>query len=229
MKGKGEIIVLSVGGSLIFPGEIDSAWIGSFRNLIEKQVRKGKRFVIITGGGKIARKYQNAAKELTKLDGEDLDWLGIHCTRLNAHLMRTVFKDIAHPSLVKDPNTKVKFKENVLIAAGWKPGFSTDYDAVLIAKNLKIKKMANLTNIDYVYDKDPNKHNDAQPIDKISWKKFRKLIPKKWDPGLNSPFDPVAAAGADKLGMEVAILNGANLRNLENYLDGKEFVGTLIN
>jgi uridylate kinase len=86
----------------------------------------------------------------------------------------------------------------------------------------------NLSNIDYVYDSDPRKNPDAKKIEKISWADFRKLIPEEWDPGLSSPFDPVAAKEAQSLGLEVAIIYGEKLQEFSNYLDDKPFVGTVI-
>lgn len=225
---KNEIIILSLGGSLIFPDEIDVDFLKKFKELILRHIKKGKRFVIITGGGKICRRYQNAAYEISKISNLEKDWLGIHVTRMNARFVRSVFHEIAKPEIIKDPTKKIAFKGSVLIGAGWKPGCSTDYDAVLLAKNLKIKKLVNMSNIEHVCDKDPNKFKDAKPINNITWEDFRKLLPTKWDPGANVPFDPVAAKEADKLGMEIVIMNGKNLENLEKYLDGKDFVGTKI-
>jgi len=224
-----DIIVISLGGSLIVPEEIDSSWLKSFKSLIEKQIKIGKKFILITGGGKTARKYQNAAKEITELTGDDLDWLGIHSTRLNAHLVRTIFREYAHPEIIKDPTKKINFKEKIIIAAGWKPGFSTDLDAVFLARNFKVKKIINLSNIDYVCDKDPKKYPDAKIIKSISWKEFRKIVGNRWDPGLNAPFDPIASKESEKLKLEVAIMNGKNLTNLEDYISGKKFIGTIIN
>jgi len=225
---KKEIIIISLGGSLIVPEEIDSSWIKKFKNMIEKYVSGGYRFILISGGGKTARKYQNAAKDIAGLTGDDLDWLGIHATRINAHLIRTIFRTLAHPQIIKNPNEKVDFKEKILVAAGWKPGFSTDYDAVLLAKQFNVKKIINLSNIDFVYDKDPRKFKDARKIENISWKDFRKIVGDKWDPGLNAPFDPVASRESEKLGLEVAIMNGKNLKNIENYLNARKFIGTII-
>lgn len=225
---KQKIIAISVGGSLIVPEEIDIIWIKNLKNIIEKYISKGYKFILISGGGKTARKYQNAAKEIAKLTGDDLDWLGIHATRINAHLLRTIFRNLANPKIVKDPTKKVNFKEKILVAAGWKPGFSTDCDAVLLAKKFGVKKLINLSNIDYVYDKDPRKFKDAKKIEQINWKDFRKIVGNKWDPGLNAPFDPIASREAEKINMEVAILNGKNLENIENYLNNKKFIGTVI-
>ncbi len=225
---KNEIVIISLGGSLIFPDEIDVEFLKKFKALILKYVKKGKRFVIITGGGKICRRYQNAAYEISKIPDVEKDWVGLHVTRMNARFMRAVFYKESDPHIVKNPTEKIKFKGKILLGAGWRPGCSSDYDAILLARNLKIKKMVNMSNIDFVCDKDPNKFKDAKPINNITWKDFRKLLPEKWNPGANVPFDPVAAKEADKLGMEIAILNGKNLENLEKYLDGADFKGTKI-
>ena len=82
--------------------------------------------------------------------------------------------------------------------------------------------------IDYIYDKDPKLFKDAKPIKKTSWKEFRKILPKNWSPGLNSPFDPIAAKEAEKLNIEVASLDGKNLDNFERYLNNLNFIGTII-
>jgi uridylate kinase len=223
-----EIIIISVGGSLICPDNIDIAFLKKLKEIIIGQIKKGKRFVLITGGGKTARNYQFAAREVGLLDNEDLDWLGIHATRINAHLVRTIFKEYAHPQIIMHPAEKIDFKEKILVAAGWKPGFSTDYDAVLLAKQFKVKKIINLSNIFYVYDKDPAKYGDAKPYKTLSWKDYRKMFGEKWNPGLSSPFDPVASKEAEKLKMKVYIINGADMDNLYNLLEGKNFVGTII-
>lgn len=228
-KIKREYIVVSVGGSLIAPDNLDVSFLQSFRTLILRKVNEGFSFYIICGGGKTARNYQNAARDAGKdLHRNDLDWLGIHATRMNAHLMRTLFEEYAKPRVIKDPTRPILSKYQIMIGAGWKPGWSTDYCAVLAAKNIHAKKVINLSNIDYVYDSNPKENPNAKKIEQIGWSEFRKLIPTEWDPGLSSPFDPVAAKEAEKSKLEVAVINGAKLTEFENYLDGKPFVGTTI-
>lgn len=228
---KHETIIISLGGSLIVPNEIDWQFIRTFKKVVERKIKEGYKFIIITGGGKLARKYQEASAKIAKIIDEDRDWIGIHATRMNAHFIRTIFRDSAHPRINKNPNDLedfYNFKEDILVAAGWRPGFSTDYDAVLLAKYFNIKKIINLSNIDFVYDKDPNKFPDAKKITDISWTDFRKMVGDKWDPGMNVPFDPVASKTAEEIGLEVAIMNGQSLKNLENYIEGKKFKGTVI-
>jgi len=225
---KEEVIVLSVGGSLICPEEIDTMFLSTLRDLVLKEVRAGKRFVIITGGGKVARKYQDAIKTLGYGSVADADWVGIDATRINARLVKSLFGNIAEDYIIQTPLEKFTFKKPVIVGGGWKPGFSSDFDAVLLAKRFKAKRMINLSNIDYIYTSDPRINAAAEKIEQISWKEFRKLIPKKWTPGLSSPFDPIASKEADKNKLQVAVINGKKLHELDNFLNNKPFVGSLI-
>lgn len=228
MMHDSKLIVLSLGGSLIVPDTVDTDFLRDFKALILEHIAQGFRFVIICGGGKTARIYQAAARETTTLTKEDIDWIGIHTTRLNAQLMRAIFDQEAYPQIICNPYEDIQWKESILVAAGWRPGCSTDSDAVLLAQNLQAKSLINLSNIDYVYDKDPKIHADAKRVESISWAEFRKLLPTEWSPGLNSPFDPVASQQAEKNGLEVVVMNGKNLANLKKYLQGEKFEGTQI-
>lgn len=224
-------IIISLGGSLIVPEEIDWKFVKKFKTLIEEQIKNGYKFILITGGGKTARKYIDAAAKVDDITDDDKDWIGIHATRMNAHFIRTIFRKHAHPRINKNPHDLedfYNFKEDILVAAGWRPGFSTDFDAVLLAKYLGIKKLINLSNIDYVCDKDPRKFPDAKKIENISWVEFRKMVGDKWDPGMSAPFDPIASKEAQEIGLEVAILNGNNIANLKKYLEGEKAKGTVI-
>ena len=226
-----ETVVMSVGGSLIVPDAIDTQFLSSLRELIEDQATThGRRFIIIAGGGKTARKYQEAAGKVSTLDRDDIDWLGIHATHLNGHLLRTIFRDIAYPVMIKNPDDilDVPKKEKLIIAAGYRPGCSTDLRAIQIAQRVHAKKVINLSNIEYVYTADPRTNPDAIKIEDITWEAFRKLIPSEWEPGLSSPFDPVAAKEAEHTNIEVACIDGANLESLKNYLNGETFIGTRI-
>lgn len=228
---KNKLVIISLGGSLIIPEEIDWKFVREFKKAILKQIKKGYKFIIVTGGGKLTRKYQKAASKITQLTNDDRDWLGIHVTRTNAQFIRTIFRGYAHPRINKNPHDLedfYNFKESVLVAAGWRPGFSTDYDAVILSKYLGAKKIINLSNINYVYDKDPKKYKNAKKFSQISWKNFRKIVGDKWDPGMNVPFDPIASKLAQEEKIEVAIMNGRKLQNLEKYLEDEKIQGTII-
>ena len=222
---------MSVGGSLIVPGDIDTAFLASLKNfIVDQTTNHGRRFIMIAGGGRTARNYQDAAAAVTDLTADDLDWMGIHATRLNGHLLRTVFRDIAHPVVITNPDEikDVHGEPAVVIAAGYRPGCSTDLRAVQIATLVGATKVINLSNIDYVYTADPRTNPEAIKIERSTWADFRALIPTDWDPGMSAPFDPIAAKAADEGGIEVAIINGNRPDALANYLSDEEFVGTLI-
>ncbi|MEI7709236.1 MAG: UMP kinase [bacterium] len=223
-----ETIVLSLGGSLIVPDGIDVEFLKKFRDLIISQTKKGKKFVVISGGGKVCRRYQEAAKALTQVSNDDLDWIGIASTRLNSELLRVVFGESAFEKIVMDPNMVPQTDKPVILGGGWKPGNSSDLAATQAALSIGAKKLINLSNIDYLYDKDPNKYTDAKKIEQISWSGLIEILPKSWEPGANVPFDPIAAKEAEVALLEVAILNGKNISNLEKYLNGEDFAGTQI-
>ena len=220
-------IVLSLGGSLIFPENLDKKFLENFRKSIEKYIKKNYRFVIICGGGKLARTFQQVASQKRKPSNEELDWLGIYATKINANILKSTFGKNAEDCIISDPNAKINSRKNILIASGWKPGWSTDYDAVLLAKNLGINEVINMSNVDYVYDKDPAKHRNAKKMEKMKWADFRKLSGNEWKAGMNMPFDPIAARESEKSKIKVYII-GKDLENLENLLDRKKFKGTVI-
>lgn len=216
-------IVISLGGSIIIPDNIDISFLKNFKKLIEEF--KDYRFAIYCGGGSLARKYQAAYSQIDD-DQLALDWLGISATYLNAFLLKSILRDVAEQTIITDPTKKIKSKKRILVAAGWKPGWSTDYDAVLLAKNLKADTVINMTNVDYVYDKDP-KYKDAKPLKNISYNAIKKIIAKKWSPGLNAPFDPIAVRQAQKLKLKIIII-GKKINNLRNILRKKKYKGTVI-
>jgi uridylate kinase len=229
VKKRRDYVVVSVGGSLIVPDGIDTDLLTSFRAFILDHVARGISFYIVAGGGQTARRYQRAVEAVRcGLHEEDVDWLGIHATRLNAQLLRAIFKEEAQARIVKNPTRGIHQHDSVIIGAGWRPGWSTDYCAVMAAKELGATRVVNLSNIDYAYTADPREDPTATPIKEISWPEFRALIPEAWDSGLSSPFDPVASKLAQSAGIEVAIINGAKLDEFGKYLNNEEFIGTKI-
>lgn len=225
-------LILSVGGSLLVPdGGPSVAFLSELRQLVMRVTAQGRKLVIVTGGGKTARHYIEAATKVQSVAADDLDWLGIHATRLNGHLLRTVLRDIAHPIVYKNPLAVPpvnEWKGDVLIGAGWRPGWSTDFVACRIAQVLDAKAVINVSNVDFVYDEDPRKNPEAKAYEQMRWRDYRKLVGDEWSPGLSAPFDPVAAKFCHKYGMNVAVVNGKNINQIEQALLGREFVGTLL-
>ena len=188
-----------------------------------KFIKKNCRFIVVAGGGSVARNYINGASEITEISDEDKDWLGIHATRLNAHLLRTIFKKQAYPVVLDSPEKPIDGDHcSLFIASGWRPGWSTDYCAVLLAHRFGVKMIVNASNIAHVYDE------NKKDIKEISWRRYRQLISSKWTPGMNVPFDPIASKTAQKFKIKVIVARGTDLENLENILTNNKFSGTII-
>ncbi|MBP3708808.1 MAG: UMP kinase [Treponema sp.] len=169
----------------------------------------------------------NAGSAL-QADSDAADWIGIMATRLNAQLLKACCGSLCTDDVVYNPTGDVSFTGKILVASGWKPGFSTDNDAVLLAEKFSADTVVNLSNIEKVYTDDPRKNPDAKPLDGISWNDFRVMVGDEWTPGKNTPFDPVASKKAEQLGLTVICASGKNIENIRAILDEKEFVGTKI-
>jgi len=162
-----EITIIALGGSLIVPhltddGGIDVAYIRKFRSFIVQEIKRGKRFVIVAGGGKTARVYRDAARHIGKVKSADLDWVGIAATKLNAELLRIIFQQAG---------------DNVLVSAGSRPGWSTDYIAMRLAQKLNVQDVVIAGDTAFVYEKDPRKFPKAKALSRLTWSQYENLIP----------------------------------------------------
>jgi len=221
-----EKIVISLGGSLVFPqkDKIDLFFLKKFKKIILSLLKRKKKIALVVGGGKIARIYQKALFSFEK-NQKEADKIGIMLTLANAFLVRSLFQKKAEFLNWKN---KISFKKKIIVFGGKKPGFSTDYCAVLLAKALNVKEIINLSNVDFIYTKDPKKFKDAKPIKETTWKDLEKIIGNKWKPGLSLPFDPIALKLAKKERMTLYFLNGRKIENLKRFFQGKKFKGTKI-
>jgi len=223
--------VLSVGGSIVAPEKPDTAFLTAFSAMVKEwlEADKERRLILVVGGGAPARIYQTACREVfAGVENNACDWIGIMATRLNAQLVKAIFGDLCREDVVTNPSEANEFTGRILLAAGWKPGFSTDNDAVLLAEKFNADTVVNLSNIEKVYTDDPRKNPDAKPIDSISWADFCAMVGEEWEPGKNCPFDPIASKKARELGLKVICAGGKNIANIRAILDGSDFVGTII-
>lgn len=239
-RRKNMTTVLSVGGSIIAPNKVDTTFVKDFVAMISEYLLEdnGRQVVLVAGGGGVAREYQNAYKAIAgdAVESATLDKIGIAATRLNAQLLKSAFGGLCTAGVIcncdsllcTDETCAVASDSRVVVAAGWKPGFSTDMDAVLLADKFHATTVVNLSNIEKVYTADPRTNKDAAPIDKICWADFCKMVGSEWTPGGNYPFDPVASRFASEHKMKVICAGGRNLQNTRNILLGLDFVGTTI-
>ncbi len=227
------MVVISLGGSIVAPEKPDVDYLTRLRTLLEEHLRVHgeERLILVVGGGGPARFYQAAYRELAGNDSahpDALDWIGVMATRLNAELIRHAMGALCRDPVVTDPTAEFAFTGRILVAAGWKPGFSTDFDAVVLAERYGAEMVINLSNVERVYTADPRTNEDAAPLDAVSWSDFRGLVGSAWNPGSNLPFDPVASERAESLRLTVIAAAGRDLDNVARILEGGAFVGTRI-
>ncbi len=222
------IVVLSLGGSIIVPNEIDIVFLRKFREVIRKNTNKCK-FVIVCGGGSIARKYISALREDGK--SEYLQNLaGISVTRLNARFMSYFFSQDPEEGIAHDmKNVSNLLRKHDVIFCGalrYAPNQTSDATACRLAAFLETD-FINLTNVKGLYDKNPELKG-AKFIPKISINEFNKIvmaIPEK--PGMHAPVDHTAMRIIREKNIKTYII-GKDAKQLNNLLNNRKFIGTTI-
>jgi uridylate kinase len=226
------VTVISMGGSIVSPPEgIQEDFLTNLKNMVTSYLNEdeSRKLIFIIGGGAPARIYQQAYRNIIQdAKDDEADWIGISATRLNAQFFRAIFREFVIEDIVTNPTAIHEFRGRILVAAGWKPGFSTDYDAVILAEQFEAKKIINLSNISKIYSADPKIDPNAVPLDHLSWAEFIKMTGGEWKPGKNTPFDPVATKRAEELKLEVITAKGTELENFLNILKGNDFEGSRI-
>ena len=225
------VTVISLGGSLIAPHGVDTAFLKGFTEVVERCLAAdpARKLIIVCGGGSLARDYQAALREVVgDPRSEDLDWVGVAATRVNGELVARIMRRWCGEQLVTDPTAVSVFAGRVMVAAGWKPGFSTDNDAIVLAQRFSADTVINLSNIAKVYSGDPRKDPAARPLDRLSWAEMFQIVGDEWTPGKNTPFDPTAARAAAGSAIRVVFADGRDFDNLSRILAGEQFTGTTI-
>lgn len=204
-----ETIVISLGGSVINPGEIDKNFLYEFSNLIKDEVKLGRKFVIVCGGGSVSRKYIGALPESISEASKDI--IGIIPTWLNAQLLSYYFKDLT-PPIIGLPTFKEVIENqksySVALCGGLLPGIKTDEDAAIFADYFNASCLINITNVDGVYNKDPNKFEDAKKYDVLTYKEFFELIGSvSIGAGSNAPFTFFAAKISERSKIPIIVVS----------------------
>lgn len=217
-------LVFSLGGSVIVPKGIDIDFLRSFARFV-RQIAKTRTVAIICGGGSTARSYVAAARSAGAHKTSDLHWIGIRSCQLNSELVRTVLQ---HSSpVVLDKGRLRGLRQNPIIVAPSKPGSTSDYGGVLLARELGATTVVNISNVDGVFTADPRRVRSATCIPRITWDDYLRMIPKTVHPGMHAPFDPAASRLASRLGMDVIVVS-KRIENLRKVVHDRPFRGTRI-
>jgi len=221
-----ETIVISIGGSVIVSEDADVSFFKKLVNLLNKLSSKYKIFIVI-GGGKTARKYIKLGRELG-LSEETLDDLGIKITRINAKLLASIVETSNKkiPSTTSEAN---KINKTIVVMGGTIPGHSTDLVGAELAEKSGADRFIIATNVDGIYDKDPNKYDDAKQLREISIEELIEKYGTGWNAaGSNVVIDGPALDVIDKIKIPTFVVNGKQLDQLEKAMTNQKFNGTRI-
>ena len=222
-------MVISLGGSLIIPNEIDYLFLEKFKKVMRKNY-KNYKFVIVCGGGIIARKYISALEKEGKSHRE-ISMAGIRATRMNAKFMMQFFGKEANGTLPKSmKEIKNILAKNKIVFCGalrYAEKETSDGTAAKLANYLGTN-FINMTNVKGLYTSNPLTNKNAKFIPKTTWADFEKKALKiKYKPGQHFVLDQHAAILIKKHKTKTHIL-GENLSNLDKLLNDKKFIGTTI-
>ncbi len=225
-----KVMVISLGGSLIVPENIDFRFLEDFKHTLRKHYSK-YNFVIVCGGGTIARKYISILKA-DKQPEKQLSLAGILATRANARVMMQFFgKKDSNDNLPSDMrDIKDNLKKNKVVICGalrYKPHSTSDGTAARLAHFLGAE-FINMTNIKGLYTDNPLTNKNAKFIPEINWKDFEEMADKsKYTPGQHFVLDQEAASIIREYKISTYII-GPHVKNIDKILKGKKFIGTLI-
>ena len=221
-----ETIIISLGGSVIIHEDSDITFFKKLVNLLKKLSLKYKILIVI-GGGKIARKYIVLGRELG-LNEEILDDFGIRITRINARFLASII-EISNKEIPSTTTEAIKIEKPIVVMGGTTPGHSTDLVGAELAEKSGADRFIIATNVDGIYDKDPNKYDDATQLKEITVKELIKKYGTKWNAaGSNIVIDGPALEVINKIKIPTFIVNGTRLDQLEKAITNQNFEGTRI-
>ena len=227
--------IVALGGSLLRPEEADerTMWFGQLRQMAVHFEGNGRKLGIVVGGGLPAREGITLARESFS-DPYRLDTVGIAATRLNATILQQTLQDIGcnvAPVIPTSTNEAAELLEshNIIVMGGTTPGHTTDAVSVALARDCGASHCVIATNVSHVHDSDPRENPEAKPIEELTLAELAQITgTEPLGPGGSAAVDPVAVKWAMEASIKLAVLDGRNLSRVEDALEGRPFVGTLV-
>ncbi len=227
--------VVAIGGSLLRPelSEERSNWFGQLRQMVVHFEGNGRKLGIVVGGGLPAREGINLAKESFS-NPYRLDTVGIAATRLNATILQQSLLDIGCSVSPTIPTSTAQAADllqshNIIVMGGTKPGHTTDAVSVALARDCGSSYCVIATNVGHIHDSDPKLNPDAKPIEELTLSELSKITGEEaLSPGQSAAVDPIAVQRAMDAGIKLAVVDGRDLSRIEDALEGRPFVGTLV-
>jgi uridylate kinase len=193
----------------------------------------GRKIGLVVGGGKPAREGITLANEVIS-DRFRLDDIGIAATRLNATILQKMLQEIGCNVAKSIPQTTTEAAAmfdsfNIVVMGGTKPGHTTDAVSVAFARDAGSAHVIIATNVSHVYTADPRKDNSATAIEEMTLNDLSAITgTESLKPGQSAAVDPIAVQWAKDALLRIGVLDGRDIRRLEDALEGRPFEGTLV-
>ena len=223
------MLVLKIGGSILYKnGKLDTAILKAYVDVIQMLQKRKQKLAVVIGGGFAARDFIQTAAVLGTSKSVQ-DWLGIESARQNARLFISLFPESCPEPPRSYEELLAAFRlYGIVFLGGLQPGQSTNAVAAVVAEMTQATLLINLTDVDYVYDKDPVKYKDAIRLDRITYQELAKIVTSNaQDPGKYDLFDIVAVQIIERSKICLNFLNGKNPYLILDVLNDKP-VGTVV-
>ena len=224
-----DTVVVSLGGSVLIPGDDDADHLNKLSGLL-KEMSAEHRLLLVCGGGKIARYYITTGRDIGANEKE-LDELGIMTTRINAKLVSLSLGEFAVdyiPTTVEGAGKAVPGSK-IVVMGGTVPGHTTDAVSAMLAEKVGAVRIVNGTSVDAAFTADPKLVKDAKRLHTITHAELNLLVSRGMHcAGPSHVFDPLGASIAAKANIPIYIINGRNMEEMRAAIQGKSIKGTLV-
>ncbi|MCS7135760.1 MAG: UMP kinase [Nitrososphaerota archaeon] len=223
-------MVLKLSGHLVAIGDkINYQLIADYAKLLRELYDGKGKWVVVVGGGEIARRYVDAARMLGA-DEVMCDEVAILVTRANAKLMTICLGDLAQQRI---PTSTEELRElatngKIVVMGGLQPGQSTIAVAALAASVIKAERLIVTTDVDGIYTSDPKIDPNAKPLSQVSLSDLSKMVAAlPQNAGKYPLIDNLAIAILRRSKITCVYLNGRKLEDVKKAIMGEK-VGTLV-
>lgn len=220
-------IVVAIGGSILLQ-DYNSERFKQYSEILKELSEEHELFIVV-GGGKPAREYISVVRDLDVGEAQ-CDDIGIEVTRINAKLMLCALGNAACQTVPHTFQEALKYSSTgkIIVMGGTEPAHSTDAVSAILAEYINADKLINLTSVDGMYTKDPNKYDDAELVDEITASELLGFLNDKDNKAGTYEFiDTTAVQMIRRSKLETIIANGNNPENLIKAINNEK-IGTRV-
>jgi uridylate kinase len=224
-----DVVVVSIGGSVLIPDDDDFEYLSGLAEMLIG-LSKRIRLYIVVGGGRISRYYIKLGRKFG-VDEQILDEMGVGVTRLNARLLILALSGNSndYPATSVAEAVVIARDHPIVVMGGTTPGHTTDGVAASVAEFAEADRIVNATSVDGVYTKDPNRYDDAEKIEEMSFEELLECCKTSdWKAGPNNVFDAMGAEIIAKNEIPLLVVKGRDLDALKSAIKGRSFNGTTV-